>query len=90
VIGPGAAKPLSLDIPIFVSDMSFGALSEEAKQSLLTTLGEPRPESPSTAECATVFGQLEMLSGESQFRPEKGDVLAMSHVESAKAEISGS
>jgi len=34
VIGPGAAKPLRLDIPIFVSDMSFGALSEEAKVAL--------------------------------------------------------
>ena len=31
VIGPNANKPLKLDIPIFVSDMSFGALSEEAK-----------------------------------------------------------
>ncbi len=34
VIGPGAKKPLHLDIPIFVSDMSFGALSEEAKVAL--------------------------------------------------------
>lgn len=34
IIGPGAAKPLRLEIPIFVSDMSFGALSEEAKISL--------------------------------------------------------
>ncbi|MFW2380735.1 MAG: glutamate synthase-related protein [Acidimicrobiales bacterium] len=34
VIGPSAAKPLRLDIPLFVSDMSFGALSEEAKVSL--------------------------------------------------------
>ena len=31
VIGPNAEQPLQLDIPIFVSDMSFGALSEEAK-----------------------------------------------------------
>ncbi len=31
VIGPNAAKPLRLEIPLFVSDMSFGALSEEAK-----------------------------------------------------------
>jgi glutamate synthase domain-containing protein 2 len=30
-IGPKAAKPLILDIPLFVSDMSFGALSQEAK-----------------------------------------------------------
>lgn len=34
VIGPRANKPLRLDIPLFVSDMSFGALSEEAKVSL--------------------------------------------------------
>ena len=34
VIGGRAAKPLALDIPIFVSDMSFGALSEEAKVAL--------------------------------------------------------
>ncbi len=34
VIGPKAAKPLQLDIPLFVSDMSFGALSEEAKVAL--------------------------------------------------------
>ncbi len=34
VIGPNAAKPLHLDIPIFVSDMSFGALSQEAKVAL--------------------------------------------------------
>ncbi len=34
VIGPNAARPLILDIPLFVSDMSFGALSEEAKVSL--------------------------------------------------------
>lgn len=33
-IGPEAAKPITLDIPLFVSDMSFGALSEEAKISL--------------------------------------------------------
>ena len=34
VIGPGAKKPLRVDIPLFVSDMSFGALSEEAKVAL--------------------------------------------------------
>ncbi|WP_428354332.1 glutamate synthase-related protein [Methyloprofundus sp.] len=36
VIGPEAKKPLILDIPLFVSDMSFGALSEEAKIALAT------------------------------------------------------
>ena len=34
IIGPAAGKPLRLEIPIFVSDMSFGALSEEAKVAL--------------------------------------------------------
>lgn len=34
VIGPNAAKPLTLKIPLLVSDMSFGALSEEAKIAL--------------------------------------------------------
>ena len=34
VLGRAAEKPLTLDIPIFVSDMSFGALSEEAKRAL--------------------------------------------------------
>ncbi len=34
VIGPNAQKPMRLDIPLFVSDMSFGALSEPAKLAL--------------------------------------------------------
>jgi len=34
VVGPQAERPLRLDIPIFVSDMSFGALSAEAKTAL--------------------------------------------------------
>lgn len=34
VIGPKAKKPMVLSMPIFVSDMSFGALSREAKISL--------------------------------------------------------
>ncbi|WP_224815165.1 glutamate synthase-related protein [Hasllibacter sp. MH4015] len=34
VIGPNARKPLRLKIPLFVSDMSFGALSEPAKIAL--------------------------------------------------------
>ncbi|MEQ9502166.1 MAG: glutamate synthase-related protein [Deltaproteobacteria bacterium] len=33
-IGARAKKPLTLEIPLFVSDMSFGALSEEAKVAL--------------------------------------------------------
>ncbi|MCB9838819.1 MAG: Rieske 2Fe-2S domain-containing protein [Phycisphaeraceae bacterium] len=34
VIGPRAQKPLRLEIPLLVSDMSFGALSAEAKVAL--------------------------------------------------------
>lgn len=34
IIGPQSKIPLQLKIPLFVSDMSFGALSEEAKISL--------------------------------------------------------
>ncbi len=34
VIGGNAKKPLELDIPMFVSDMSFGSLSKEAKIAL--------------------------------------------------------
>jgi len=34
IIGKNAKKPLKLDIPLFVSDMSFGSLSEEAKTSM--------------------------------------------------------
>ncbi|MEJ2085873.1 MAG: glutamate synthase-related protein [Acidobacteriota bacterium] len=34
VVGPKAEKPLTLEIPIIVSDMSFGALSAEAKVAL--------------------------------------------------------
>ena len=34
VIGPRALKPLKLDIPLFVSDMSYGALSKESKIAL--------------------------------------------------------
>ncbi len=34
IIGPNAKKPLELSRPLFVSDMSFGALSREAKIAL--------------------------------------------------------
>jgi len=34
VIGKKAKKPLEIDIPLFVSDMSFGSLSKEAKIAL--------------------------------------------------------
>jgi len=34
VIGPNAQRPLRLEIPLMISDMSFGALSEPAKRAL--------------------------------------------------------
>lgn len=34
ILGPRAERPLHFDIPLFVSDMSFGALSQEAKVAL--------------------------------------------------------
>lgn len=36
IIGSEAKKPLRLEIPLFVSDMSFGSLSEEANVALAT------------------------------------------------------
>lgn len=53
VIGPNAKKPLVLDIPIFVSDMSFGALSREAKVAL--AIGA---ESAGTGICSGEGGML--------------------------------
>src|SRR5258705_13292111 len=34
VIGPKAKRPLALDIPVYITGMSFGALSYEAKVAL--------------------------------------------------------
>ena len=34
VIGPRAKRPLELDIPVYITGMSFGALSYEAKTAL--------------------------------------------------------
>ncbi|MFG0274949.1 MAG: glutamate synthase-related protein [Phycisphaerales bacterium] len=54
VIGPAAAKPLRLEIPLFVSDMSFGALSAEAKIALATGA-----ERAGTGICSGEGGMLE-------------------------------
>jgi methylamine---glutamate N-methyltransferase subunit C len=53
IIGPETKKPLLLKIPLFVSDMSFGALSEEAKISLARGA-----ELSSTGICAGEGGML--------------------------------
>lgn len=49
VVGPEAKKPLTLEMPLLVSDMSFGALSEEAKIARVRGLAEGEPgQSPAT------------------------------------------
>lgn len=53
VIGPNAQKPLQIDLPLFVSDMSFGALSREAKIAL--SIGA---ESAGTGICSGEGGML--------------------------------
>ncbi|MEM9326776.1 MAG: glutamate synthase-related protein [Bacteroidota bacterium] len=53
VIGPNAKKPLTLEIPLFVSDMSFGALSREAKMAL-----SKGAESAGTGICSGEGGML--------------------------------
>ena len=60
VIGPNAAKPLRLDIPLLVSDMSFGALSEEAKVALARGA-----ELSGTGICSGEGGMLETERAES-------------------------
>ncbi|MGD2053070.1 MAG: glutamate synthase-related protein [Gammaproteobacteria bacterium] len=53
IIGPNANKPLVLERPLFVSDMSFGALSAEAKVALATGA-----EMAGTAICSGEGGML--------------------------------
>jgi methylamine---glutamate N-methyltransferase subunit C len=52
-IGPAANQPLKLDIPLLVADMSFGALSREAKVALATGA-----ERAGTAICSGEGGML--------------------------------
>lgn len=54
VIGPAAQKPLVLKMPVFVSDMSFGALSREAKVALAAGA-----EAAGTGICSGEGGMLE-------------------------------
>jgi len=53
VIGPAAKKPLVLDLPFYVSHMSFGALSREAKIALAMGATES-----GTATCSGEGGML--------------------------------
>lgn len=54
IIGPNAKKPLKLSLPLFVTDMSFGALSLEAKIALAK-----RAEMAGTGICSGEGGMLE-------------------------------
>lgn len=59
IIGPKARKPLRLRAPIYVSHMSFGALSKEAKMAL--------------AKGSALFGTI-MCSGEGGMLPESREL----------------
>jgi glutamate synthase domain-containing protein 2 len=61
VIGPEARKPLALEIPLFVSDMSFGALSLEAKVALAKGAEEA-----GTGICSGEGGMLPEEQGENR------------------------
>lgn len=78
IIGPNAAKPLRLALPILVSDMSFGALSAEAKVALARGAeqagtgicsGEGGMLPAEQAECSRYF--YELASGRFGFAMEK-------------------
>ena len=60
VIGPNAERPLRLKIPVLVSDMSFGALSQEAKTALAKGA-----EQAGTAICSGEGGMLPEEAAES-------------------------
>jgi len=86
VIGPNAARPLELDRPMFVSDMSFGALSQEAKTAL--SMGA---ELAGTGICSGEGGMLpeeqaansryfyELASARFGWRPEVLDIVQAFH-----------
>ena len=86
-IGPAAARPLRLRVPIFVSDMSFGAISAEAKTALARGA-----EGAGTAICSGEGGMLpeeqaectrylyELASGRFGWREEVLDVVQAVHL----------
>jgi glutamate synthase domain-containing protein 2/nitrite reductase/ring-hydroxylating ferredoxin subunit len=86
-IGPAATRPLRLRVPIFVSDMSFGAISAEAKTALARGA-----EGAGTAICSGEGGMLpeeqaectrylyELASGRFGWREEVLDVVQAVHL----------
>ena len=65
VIGPRAKRPLELDIPVYITGMSFGALSYEAKTAL--------------ARGATMAGTA-TCSGEGGMIPDERRYLSLIHI----------
>ena len=96
VIGPRAEKPLTLNIPLFVSDMSFGALSEEAKIAL-----SKGAEMAGTGICSGEGGMLpeeqanntryfyELASARSGFSWEKLDLVQALHFKGGQGAKTG-
>ncbi len=96
VIGRNALKPLTLDIPLFVSDMSYGALSQEAKTALARGA-----EMAGTGICSGEGGMLpeeqaensryfyELASGRFGFSFDKLDVVQAFHFKGGQAAKTG-
>ncbi len=80
IIGPNARRPLRLEIPIFVSDMSFGALSLEAKIALARGA-----EMAGTGICSGEGGMLpEEQAANSRYFYELGSARFGWHIENVK------
>ena len=96
IIGSKAKKPLALEIPVFVSDMSFGALSREAKIAL-----SKGAELAGTGICSGEGGMLpeeqannsryfyELASGKFGFSWEKVQKAQAFHLKQAKEQKQG-
>ncbi|MGR3362688.1 MAG: glutamate synthase-related protein, partial [Maritimibacter harenae] len=96
VIGPQAKKPLTLSIPLFVTDMSFGALSPEAKIALAKGA-----EAAGTGICSGEGGMLpeeqaensryfyELASGKFGWRPEIVEKVQAFHFKGGQAAKTG-
>jgi glutamate synthase domain-containing protein 2 len=96
IVGPGARKPLRLEIPVIVSDMSFGALSEEAKVALARGAelagtgicsGEGGMLPEEQAECSRYF--YEYASARFGFAWEKLDVVQAFHFKGGQGAKTG-
>lgn len=96
IIGPKAKKPLRLSMPIFVSDMSFGALSQETKIAL-----SKGAELAKTGICSGEGGMLpeeqaansryfyELASGKHGFKEEQLRKVQAFHFKSGQAAKTG-